>query len=126
MASVVGIIMNQHGDILLGKKRKDSPKVLAGCWHIPGETIKDNETALIRGAKEEANLEIVVGKYVCSSIAPPSHTKARWYECFSDTEKITPGSDLEEVKWVSKKEVIKYCKGKAVEFWPKEIINYFG
>ena len=126
MAAVSGIV-NYCGKVLIGKKRSDSKKFLAGCWHIPGETIEGDETdkvALKRGFIEETNLEIKVGNYICSSITPTSKTEIRWYECFSETDSVKPGSDLEELKWVPKKNVIKECDKKAIGLWPQEVRDY--
>ena len=127
MVAVTGIV-NYNGKILIGKKRSNSKKFLAGQWHIPGETIESNESdevALKRGFKQEADLEIIVGNYLCFSITPSSKTEVRWYECFSQTDKVNPGSDLEDVKWVCKQEVINYCGKRAINLWPKQIKNYF-
>jgi len=127
MTAVSGIV-NYKGKVLIGKKRSDSKKFLAGCWHIPGETIEKNESdevALKRGFMQEANLEIKVGRYICSSLTPTSKTENKWYECFSDTDDVKAGSDLEDAKWVLKKEIINYCNRKAVELLPQEIKNYF-
>jgi len=127
MSAVSGIV-NYNGEILIGKKRGDSPKFLSGEWHIPGETIEGHESdeeALRRCFLQEANLEITVGKYLCSSITPSSKEENRWYECFSETNKVVPGSDLEEIKWVLKKDTINHCGEKAVRLWPQEIKDYF-
>lgn len=127
MTAVVAII-NYQDKILIGKKRTDSKKFLAGKWHIPGETVERNEEdeqALIRGIKEETGLDIIVGRYIASHITPTSKSEARWYECFSQTDKVTPGSDLEELKWVDKKKVLSMCSDKAVSLWAKKVIDYF-
>ena len=60
MAAVIAIV-NYQDRVLIGKKKLDSPKVLRGEWHIPGEKIENSETdeeALLRGIKEEVGLEI--------------------------------------------------------------------
>ncbi len=124
----VAAVVNYEGKILLGKKRKDSPKVLAGEWHIPGETVEGNESdeeALLRGVLEEANLKIKVGRYLGSGISPTSQREVRWYECFSETEEIDPGSDLEDIKWVSRSEILNSCGPEEIERWPPEILEYF-
>lgn len=121
-------IVNYKEKILIGKKKTSSPKFLAGEWHIPGETAEENETdeeALIRGIKEEAGINIIVGKYIASHLTPTSKKEAKWYECFTDADNITIGSDLEDAKFVEKREVIKICSKRAYSLWPKEIINYF-
>ncbi len=43
MTAVVAII-RYRDNILIGKKKANSIKFLAGEWHIPGETVQDNET----------------------------------------------------------------------------------
>ncbi|MEK6926301.1 MAG: NUDIX domain-containing protein [Nanoarchaeota archaeon] len=126
MEAVSGIV-NYKGKVLLGKKKKDSPKVLAGYWHFPGEAIENEESdeeALKRGFLEETGLEIRVGRFLASGITPTSKGEIRWYECFAYTYNVTPKSDLEELKWVDKNKVLKEHQ-ETVKFWPKEIIDYF-
>lgn len=127
MVAVVAIVI-YDGKVLIGKKRSDSPKKLAGQWHVLGETIQEDETdeqALIRGVKEEADLEIKVGKYIASHTTPTSKSEARWYECFADTSQVNYSSDLEDIKWVPKNDVLRLCSKRAVSLWPEEIIDYF-
>lgn len=127
MVAVSGIV-NYNGKVLIGKKRRGSPKKLAGKWHIPGETVEEGEKdgeALIRGMKEEVQLEIIVGDYICSSVSPTSKGEVRWYECFSKTDKIFPSSDLEDAKWVYKKDVLSSVDKEAKKYWPKKIFDYF-
>ncbi len=127
MAAVVAII-NYKDKILIGKKRTDSRKFLRGEWHVPGETVENDETdeqALIRGMRQETGLDITMGKYVGSSITPTSQKEARWYECFVKTDSVNPGSDLEELRWVDKKDVLSECSSKTIQLWGKDIISYF-
>jgi 8-oxo-dGTP pyrophosphatase MutT (NUDIX family) len=127
MTAVVAII-NYQNKILIGKKKSDSEKFMKGLWHIPGETVKDGETdeeALKRGVKEETGLDITVGKYISSSITPTSKSEARWYECFCNTDKIIPGSDLEKLAWIDKEDVLYLLSLQVISLWPKEIMNYF-
>ena len=121
-------IINYQNKILIGKKKSSSLKFLSGEWHIPGETVQQGESdkeALIRGMKEETGLEIRVGKYIGFHITPSSKKEARWYECFSDTNEAVPGDDLEDLKWVSKKDALRFCGSRAIAFWSKEVIKYF-
>lgn len=127
MSAVVAII-NYQDKILIGKKKSDSKKYLSGIWHIPGERVEEGETdqeALIRGMKAETGLTIKVGRYLGSPITPTSRLEARWYECFANTDKVTPGEDLVEIKWVRKKEVLSICHKKAIALFPQEVIDYF-
>jgi len=128
MGRAVSGIVNYHGKVLLGKKRSDSPKFLAGKWHIPGETVEgeeSDEAALMRGMKEEVGLEIKVRRYICSSISPSGSKNVNWYECFSSSDKINPSSDLEDAKWVLKKEIFNYLDYDVINLWPEKILGYF-
>jgi len=111
--------------VLVGKKLSNINHFLAGMWHIPGETLEPGETyfdALHRGMKEETDLEITIGKYI-GTIVSPTHKAIRWYECFSETLKTTPGSDLEAIKWIPRTDVLTTCGG--IKYWSREIVNYF-
>ena len=127
MAKAVVAIVNYQGKILLGKKKSDSKKSLAGKWHIPGEGIEDgesDESALIRCLDEEAKLKIKVNKFIASGITPTGKT-SNWYECFSDTDNTVPGSDLEAIKWIPKNEVIDEIYEGACRLWPQKVLDYF-
>ena len=129
MKRAVIAVVNNNGKILLGKKRSDSPKVLAGEWHVLGETVEDGETdeeALRRCLREEVNLsEIVIGRYLGSHITPTNYREARWYECFSKTDEAEPRGDLEDAQWVSRTQVPEFCGQRSVNLWPDEVRNYF-
>ncbi len=127
MAAVVAII-NYEGKILVGKKRTDSKKFIAGKWHIPGGHInkgESDEVALKREMKEETGLEITVGKYIGNSVTPASGSEARWYECFTKTNYIVAGSDLFEAVWIEKENISYLIDYKIRKFWSDEINNYF-
>ena len=120
-------IINYHGLILLGKKKSSSKKALAGKWHVPGGNVEEgeiDEEALIREMKEETSLDIIVNKYIGSSVTP-TRKEARWYECFADTNLVQCGDDLEEIKWVTYHEVLNYCGQRAINNWSQEVIDYF-
>ena len=127
MKEGVVAIVNYNGKILLGKKKSDSEKFLAGKWHVPGETIEfgeDDKTALIRGIKEEAGIGIYVRDYIGSSYSQ-SHRNLRWYECFAPSNKISVGSDLEDAMWIPKNLVFSFLDLDVKELWSREIIDYF-
>ena len=120
-------IIYYDGKILIGKKKSDSPKSFAGKWHIPGEGLNLGESdahGLERLAHEEIGSTIVPGKFICKSYSPSGRV-LKWYECFASSDEIYPGSDLEDAKYVDKKEVLKECDKKVVCHWPKQIIDYF-
>jgi 8-oxo-dGTP diphosphatase len=127
MEGAVVAIINYNGKILIGKKIKDSPKFLAGKWHIPGETVlpgEDDKTALIRGMREETGISIIIGDYIGKS-KTPSLKEARWYECFAQTDKVLAAGDLEKTLWVPKNSVINFLDMEIKRFWPKEVVYYF-
>ena len=120
-------IIEKEGKFLIGRKISNSPKSLSGKWHIPAETIKKEESdeqALIRGMKEETGLEISVRNYIDYHVNTSTRTEARWYNCVPLTETLTPGSDLEEVMWATKEQVLALC-GERVYYWPEKVKNYF-
>ena len=126
MKRAVVAIVNHDSYILLGKKIKKEKKFFSERWYIPGETLEDGETdeqGLIRGVKEEAGIDIIVGKYLAThhTITP---TEVKWYECFAKTYDIKAGSDLTEVKWTPKNEVLKYIDYQ-IPLLPQKILNYF-
>jgi len=128
---VVAIIY--YGEkVLIGKKRSDSLKSFAGKWHIPGEGLnprESDEQGLVRLMKEEAGSDLTevtltLGKFICKSYSPSGRI-LKWYECFASNDKICYGGDLEDAKYVNKKEVLKECDSKVVCHWPKQVIDYF-
>ena len=126
-AAVAAIVEDNKGNVLLGKKLKDSEGLLEGKWHIPGETLEGGESdeeGLKRGILEEAGIEIDVLRYI-DSHRTPKNTLVRWYECEAKTYDIKAGSDLEKVQWVQKKDVKKRCDYESRKLWPKEIQGYF-
>jgi len=119
-------IVNYRGKVLVGKKRKDSKKFLAGKWHLPAENVEggeSDEAALIRGLREEASIDIKVGKYVGEDTTP-SGKEARWYECFALSVGAIPGSDLDALAWVPRREVPAFI-GKRTVSWPDWVKKYF-
>jgi len=126
--AVVGVVW-YDGEILLAKKRPDSEGFLAGEWHIPGETLESGETdeqGLMRGIREEAGVEIVVGKVISSYSTPIKHTFVTWYECRALSEEIKAGSDVDEVKWAGLEEALRVCGERTKSLWTQEIRDYLG
>ncbi len=121
-------IVNFNGKILVGKKRSDSPKVFAGLWHLPGETTQGEETdeeAIRRGLLEEAGIDVQVGKYIGEHFTPTHERAVRFYECFADSDTIRCGSDLEDIQWIPRSEVVSFLDEKILSFWPREVLDYF-
>lgn len=123
----VAAIVVHEGKILMGKKRRGSEGMMAGKWHIPGETLEEGETdeqGLIRGIMEEAGIEVKPGRYL-GSHETPKGTIVNWYECEPLAQNIVAGSDLDGVMWVPFGEVIVLCHENAISLWPQEVLEYF-
>lgn len=123
---VAGIVEN-NGKILVGKKIVMN-HLLSGKWHIPGGRLMDGENeeqALVREFQEEAGIEINVEKFLDEGYSPTSRFLIRWYLCSANDEDIKAGSDLAEVRWVPKDEVLKICDKVAIDRWPKRVKDYF-
>ena len=73
---------------------------------------------------EEANIIIDIKRYIGSLRI--GKDEARWYECLYVGGELEAGDDLEDVKWVDKKDVPKFCSGVAISHWPEEVRNYLG
>lgn len=125
----VAAIVLQAGKVLIAKKIECDNSILSGKWHIPGETLEENEDdfdGLKRGLKEEAGIELLAVRFLASHITPKG-TTVNWYECIPLTGvDIRPGSDVGEVKWVSKCDVVKFCDSESRVLWPEKIKEYFG
>lgn len=120
-------VVPYEGMILVGKKKADSEGMMAGQWHIPGETLIGDETdeaGLIRGILEEASIQVKPGRYLGTHYSPKG-TRVNWYECKPETTDIVAGSDLDEVKWVPFGEVMEVCDNDAIALWPQAILSYF-
>lgn len=125
--AVAGIV-EKDGKILLGRKRIYPKSTLSGEWHIPGETVKGQETdqeALIRGIREEAGIEIEVIKFI-GSHQTPKGARVNWYLCRTSNTDLIVGSDLEEVRWIPVPEVSKLSGETAKLMWPKAVREMFG
>lgn len=119
----VGAFVVYKRKVLLGKKKSDSKKVLAGKWHLPGEKVEDNESdeqALVRGLREECGLEVKVGRYIASGITPTSKREIKWYKCFALTDKLNIGSDLQDAGWFNRQEAMNLIV-ERYETWPQEL-----
>lgn len=123
--AVVALI-EKDGLILVGKKNTSSKKVLAGKWHIPGETVEGNETdyqALERGMLEEARIIVSPNKLIGTHTTGHG-TRVNWYSCTTDTFDVVAGSDLEDIQWVPREKVKDLCTEEVFGFWPREVQEY--
>ena len=128
--AVVAIIEN-NGNILIGKKQQDSTDPLTNTWHIPGGKNKNGESdeeALRREMMEELGVLIRIERLLDESIQLRKETTfhVAWYLCHLDPEnqEIVSGSDLKEARFVAKKDTFLICSEKASSLWPKKVREY--
>ncbi|MFC1666100.1 NUDIX hydrolase [Nanoarchaeota archaeon] len=125
--SSIALIIRYNRKILIGKKRSDSEKYLAGCWHFPGGRIELDESlieCICRESREELNLEVKSHQYLGSSLTPTSRKELLWFECYANTDKINAGDDLEDAKWVGEKRALDYLDEKSKNSIPKSVFHY--
>lgn len=121
-------IVEHEGKVLVGKKMKTKDHPLSEDWHIPGGSLKKNETeeqGLIREIMEEAGIDIHVIKFLDETIVTENKRVAKWYLCRPLTHELRPGDDLTDVKYVDRVKVKEVCSPKANSLWPPKIIEYF-
>lgn len=117
---VCGVIYNQEGLILLGK-RPEQKGVYRGQWGIVGGGVEEGENeevALLREVKEEAGLtDVVIGQKIdfLQELTAPKrfpegidkriHMKTTYYTCISNQDKLRPNDEWKELRWMSKKAI---------------------
>lgn len=117
---VCGVIYNQDGLILLGK-RPSQRGVYRNQWGIVGGGVdegEDAETALLREIKEEAGLidvvisqkidflqEILTTKRFPDGTDQLMHMKTTYYTCIANHNKLRPNDEWEELRWMDKKAI---------------------
>jgi ADP-ribose pyrophosphatase YjhB (NUDIX family) len=128
MKTAVAGIVKFKDKILIGKKIIKKGHFVSGGWHIPGGHPLENESekdALIREIKEETNLDIKILKNICKYEIKENDVVVSWYICSTKLPNAQAGSDLSEVTFIDKNQVIERCDKRAVMLWPKEVIDYF-
>ncbi len=103
IVGAAAIILNERGEILLGKRSADT--TYPGLWCIPCGYVEYNEdirTAVVREAKEETGLEVACREVfaVHSNFHNPrQHTVGIWFLCDVVRGILTPGDDVCELGW---------------------------
>jgi ADP-ribose pyrophosphatase YjhB (NUDIX family) len=126
---IIGIVENE-GKILVGKKiSDDSDDFLSEKWHMPGGGLEINETeeeGVTREVFEEANIKVSVIKLLGEKIEIERDLHLKWYVCKADSSfEIKAGSDLAEVKFISKQLMHLECSENVVAQWPESVRNFF-
>ena len=87
--------------------RRTRPAALKGRWEFPGGKVEPGESpgvALIREVQEELDVTLMLGEELTPTgatwpISDRFSLRLFWAEIFVGT--LTPGSDHDEVKWLS-------------------------
>ncbi|MCT4612347.1 MAG: NUDIX hydrolase [Clostridia bacterium] len=108
---VIGIVKNGE-DVLIIKRAKKEQDLI---WGFPGGKIELGELpeeALVREVKEETNLDCRIFKSITKRAHPVHDIEILSYslEVISGEIKILNISEIEEVKWINKKDISKYLK----------------
>lgn len=117
---VCGVIYNQDGLLLLGK-RPSQRGVYRGQWGIIGGGIdegEDAEEALLREIKEEAGLinvvisrkidflqEFTASKRFPDGVDKLVHMKTMYYTCIANQGEPSPNNEWEKLRWMGKKAI---------------------
>lgn len=124
----IAAIVEHNGQILIGKKAVSIGHFLSGQWHIPGGGVQNNETpeqAVVREIKEEAGIDVKVERFLDERLVPPKNAIVKWYLCSPMTHDLRADSDLVEVKYIPKSDVLEICSPRAMSLWPLKVIEYF-
>ncbi len=139
---VAGVVMHErtdangviHSQVLIGKKIVKEGHYLSNQWHIPGGKIlekKDangvtqletDQEAVIREIKEECNLDVKVLKKIGDKVIDDFILS--WYLCSLVSGEAKAGDDLQEIKWVDKKDACDECSETAVSRWPEDLKKF--
>ena len=126
--TAVVAVVEHEGKILIGRKIK-TDHVLSEEWHVPGGSVKEGELeeeAVVREMIEEAGIKVKVNKFIDETLDVERNFRVRWFLCNPLSHDLKAGDDLQEVKYVLKKDVAKHCCAKANSLWPAKVVEYFG
>lgn len=137
---VIGIIQKDD-EVLIARKADDRPQdsgivnkdgekdFLLGLWHFPGGKVAEGESledACIREVLEETNLSVRV-KLQLGRIKEEREKvilDINWFLCDYISGEAKPGDDIEEVKWIWKRDSFHFCAEKVIEQWPANVRRF--
>ena len=95
-------------------------------WHVPGGKVENEtlEEAVVREIREEAGILVRVDKLLAKRTDDIAGYKVLWYLCTPLTHNLIPGTDIEDVKYVSKSKIKVHCGTTAISLWPQEFLDY--
>lgn len=132
---VANAVIHRDGQVLIGKKVNGwHPVNLGGKWHFPGGRVELGETpaqAIIREMKEETGLDVEIKRMFDAHMIRQVVKGKRGICCFvwflvepKSSDEASPSTDLQEVKWVSKKEAMNYFPDNFKEHIPWNVKEF--
>jgi 8-oxo-dGTP diphosphatase len=94
---VGGIVFDEHGRLLLIRRRNDPG---SGLWSLPGGRVEpgeSDETAVIRELREETGLDVIPGTVIGTVTRGPYEIHD--YACAVTGGILTAGDDASEARW---------------------------
>lgn len=130
---IVAIILNNNGEVLMGKKVERPGHFLSNQWHIPGGKVnegEDVEETLKREMQEELGVDLDIVELLCDY---PVEVKGMTYlsACYvckqSDPkQELKPADDLQDAKYFPKEKVKEIHQQEIMTKWPDKMKEYFG
>lgn len=104
----VGIVIDEEKVLIV--KRKEGEGNLH--WQFPGGSVEPYETddqAVIREVQEETGCRVSIIKLLGERVHPYTHKTMSYWACkYIDGSINNSDDDLDEAKWVDKKELLSY------------------
>lgn len=110
-------IVHNNKVLILRESTKYKDGTQLGNYDVPGGRMKPGaswEENLLREVKEETGLNVRIGDVIAVSEWRPVVKGEQWqivamfFECFSDTDKVTLSEDHDSFLWIDAKEYKKY------------------
>jgi 8-oxo-dGTP diphosphatase len=132
---VANAVIHKDGKVLIGKKVEGPhPVNLGGKWHFPGGHVESGEKpeqAIIREMKEETGLDVKIKRFFDVHVNRQVVKGRRGIVVFCwflaepiDNKKPEPADDLQETKWVPKKEAMTYFPDNFIEHIPWNVKEF--
>ena len=102
-------VVTDNSKVLIVKRKKGEGNLI---WQFPGGTVEPNETdeeAVVREVKEETGCNISIVKLIGERIHPYTRKPMSYWACKYESGNISVNDDdLEEARWVEKKELLSF------------------
>ena len=130
---IIAIILNDKGEVLMGKKIIKPGHFLSDSWHLPGGKLNDNEEpeiALKREMLEELGVEVKVEYHLCDYPVKVNDqvflSKCLVCKMVNESDVLKPADDLQDAKFFPLDELKDIHNPQIMVNWPKELKSFFG